>query len=176
VVNAGDVLVSRACGSPRLVGSTGRVSALRYRLILSDKTFRPVFKDDVDPDFAVHAMNSAYYREQVAQAISGAEGLANNLPLSALRDFVFSVPPLAEQRRICAAIRSSLEELEPRRALFEHEVTLAYEYRIRLISDVVTGQLDVRAAAASLPALGPDTTPTEPDPDEVTDIDDDEAA
>src|SRR5438034_6200561 len=48
-----DVLVSRACGSPSLVGSVGRVGALHYRLILSDKTFRLVFKDARLVDFAV---------------------------------------------------------------------------------------------------------------------------
>jgi len=45
VVKVGDVLISRACGSPSLVGSVGRVKALRYRLILSDKTFRALFRN-----------------------------------------------------------------------------------------------------------------------------------
>ena len=52
-VAAGDVLVSRASGSPHLVGSVGRVSSLNYKLILSDKTFRPIFNRDVDADFMV---------------------------------------------------------------------------------------------------------------------------
>ncbi len=47
-VHLGDVLVSRASGSAHLVGSVGRVSALKYRLILSDKAFRPVFSEEVD--------------------------------------------------------------------------------------------------------------------------------
>lgn len=33
------------------------------------------------------------------------------------------------------------------------------EYRTRLTSDIVTGKLDVREAAAKLPDLAPDTTP-----------------
>jgi type I restriction enzyme S subunit len=45
VVKVGDVLVSRACGSPKFVGSVGRVESLSYKLILSDKTFRLDFKD-----------------------------------------------------------------------------------------------------------------------------------
>ncbi|HVS15970.1 MAG TPA: restriction endonuclease subunit S [Thermoanaerobaculia bacterium] len=64
-VKKGDVLVSRASGSPHLVGSVGRVVSLRYKLILSDKTFRPVFTNDVQPHFMVLAMNSLYYRRQV---------------------------------------------------------------------------------------------------------------
>ena len=33
----------------------------------------------------------------------------------------------------------------------QHEIDLVREYRTRLIADVVTGKLDVRKAAASLP-------------------------
>ena len=68
VVKVGDVLISRACGSPSLVGSVGRVRSLRYQLILSDKTFRAFFRDCVDVDFMVFAMNCRYYRHQVEQA------------------------------------------------------------------------------------------------------------
>lgn len=151
-VAAGDVLVSRASGSPHLVGSVGRVPSLKYNLILSDKTFRPVFNQAVDPDFMVLAMNSRYYRQQVEQAISGAEGLANNLPLSSLRAFVFVIPPTEERRGIVDYLRMATEELGETVAHAEREISLLREYRTRLIADVVTGKLDVRDAAANLPA------------------------
>jgi type I restriction enzyme S subunit len=88
IVKFGDVLISRACGSPRLVGSVGKVKLLNYKLILSDKTFRAQFHQTVNIDFMVYAMNGVYYRQQVEQAISGADGMANNLPLSELRSFI----------------------------------------------------------------------------------------
>ena len=44
------------------------------------------------------------------------------------------------------------------------EISLLREYRTRLISDVVTGKLDVREAAARLP--------DDPDPDEPDLVDD----
>lgn len=150
VVREGDVLVSRACGSPHLVGSVGRVESLSYRLILSDKTFRPVFKSDVFPEYMVLAMNSRYYRQQVEQAISGAEGLANNLPLSSLRGFVFAIPPLLEQHRIAQHLHECLLGLLTTVNRTDRETSLLREYRTRLIADVVTGKLDVREAAAKL--------------------------
>ena len=150
-VAAGDVLVSRASGSPHLVGSVGRVSSLNYKLILSDKTLRPIFNQNVDPDFMVMAMNSRYYRQQVEQAISGAEGLANNLPLSSLRALFFVVPSIDEQHDIVGYLRRSTHELSEAVAHAERETLLLREYHTRLIADVVTGKLDVREAAAGLP-------------------------
>jgi type I restriction enzyme S subunit len=152
VVRVGDVLISRACGSPSLVGSVGKVESLQYRLILSDKTFRAVFREPVNVDFMVFAMNSRYYRDQVEQAISGAEGMANNLPVSSLRDFLFAIPPLKEAGKIAAGLRDNLRELHTAINRLEREIELLREYRTRLVADVVTGKLDVRPAARQLPA------------------------
>ncbi len=150
-VSEGDVLVSRASGSPALVGSTGRVPEIDLNLILSDKIFRLVFKCSVDPDFMTLVMNSNYYRLQVEQAISGAEGLANNLPVTSLRSFQFAVPKLGEQSLIVSSLRVELQGIFAASDRTEREASLLREYRIRLIADVVTGKLDVRAAAARLP-------------------------
>ena len=148
-VRVGDVLVSRASGSTHFVGSVGRVSSLTYRLILSDKTFRPVFTHEVDPDFMVLAMNSLYYRRLVEQAISGAEGLASNLPLSALRRFHFAVPTLDEQRDISRHLFASVNRLDVSLARTGRKIKLVKDLRNRLIADVVTGRIDVREAVVT---------------------------
>ena len=150
-VRDGDVLVSRACGSPKLVGSVGRVRELRYRLILSDKTFRLVFREPQLVDFAVTAMSSRYFRLQVEQAISGAEGLANNLPLTSLRDLLIVVPSAGEAQQIASTLGGSLERLSSLVGSAEREVELMLEYRASLIAKVVTGAMDVRDATAQLP-------------------------
>ena len=149
-VRIGDVLVSRANGSPHLVGSVGRISSLKRRLILSDKTFRPIFKREIDSDFMVFAMNSRYYRHQVEQAISGAEGLANNLPLSSLRAFWFVVPNANEQQEIVRHLQTWTKRLSAAIEQTAHTMYLLKKFRTRLIADVVTGKLDVREAAAEL--------------------------
>ena len=154
-VRVGDVLVSRACGSPKLVGSVGRVEDLRYHLILSDKTYRLVFRNEEIVDFAVLAMNSSYFRIQIEQAISGAEGLANNLPLSSLKDFRLVVPPRNEAQSIASDVRLRTIELQTAIAATKREIDLLLEFRTRLIADVVTGKLDVRGVAAGLPETTP---------------------
>ena len=58
-------------------------------------------------------------------------------------------------------------------ARLEREITLLREYRTRLVADVVTGKLDVRAAAASLPDEAPlDAAAAAPDLDDALDADD----
>ena len=49
-------------------------------------------------------------------------------------------------------------------ARYEREIALLREYRTRLTADVVTGKLDVRAAAAQLPEPAPDPAPAETEP------------
>ena len=163
VVGVGDVLISRACGSPSLVGSVGRVRSLRYRLILSDKTFRAIFHSDVDADFMVYAMNCRYYRHQVEQAISGAEGMANNLPLSSLKDFRFAVPPKAEASRIARRIDDETSAMDRRVQQLEGEIRLLQEYRTSLVANVVTGKLDVREVAAGIPDEAAGSIEEQPD-------------
>jgi type I restriction enzyme S subunit len=160
-VKVGDVLISRACGSPTLVGSVGRVRSLRYRLILSDKTFRPDFRDGVDVDFMVFAMNCRYYRHQVEQAISGAEGMANNLPSSSLRDFSFAIPPREEATAIASRLDGETAGMQTAISRLEREIKLLREYRTRLVADVVTGKLDVREAGAQSSDEAPPEIPAD---------------
>lgn len=150
-VNIGDVLVSRACGSPKLVGSVGLVTELPYRVILSDKTFRLNIRNPTLKRFLVLAMNTRYFRDQVEMAISGAEGLANNLPVSSLKDFYVAVPPEGEANLIASKLDLETQGLQSQISRLESEVSLLREYRTRLIADVVTGKLDVRGV--KVPAI-----------------------
>ena len=75
-----------------------------------------------------------------------------NIGQGVLKNLWMSVPPLNEQIEIVRAIE--VEALDVTAALerFEREVEFFREYRTRLVADVVTGKLDVREAAARLPA------------------------
>jgi type I restriction enzyme S subunit len=86
-----------------------------------------------------------------------------------------ALPDRSEQDRILAHLSVATRDVGQARARLEREVALISEYRTRLVADVVTGQLDVRTAAAGLPAVEPEAAPTETEGDE-TDIEDGEAA
>jgi len=62
-----------------------------------------------------------------------------------------ALPPRVEQRDILAGLSSELCGVNTAISRLEREIELLREYRTRLVADVVTGKLDVRAAAAKLP-------------------------
>ena len=79
--------------------------------------------------------------------------------------------PLEEQKRIADYISAEVKKIDDAIPVFKKEIELLREYRTRLISDVVTGQVDVRGVEI------PDYTPEEDnavydennDTEEVTD-------
>ena len=143
-VRVGDVLMSRASGSPELVGSTALVKATRERLMLSDKIFRLKLKEFVNAAFFVAALNSRPLRIQIENALSGGNGMANNLPQSSLLTFAMAVPPLAEQATITVFLEQETAKLDTLTAEARSAITLLQERRTALISAAVTGQIDVR--------------------------------
>jgi type I restriction enzyme S subunit len=79
------------------------------------------------------------------------------------------VAPFEEQVAIAGWLDDQLVGVNAVIDRAQREISLIQEFRTRLIADVVTGKLDVRAAAASLP----DVTEIEPIDDlaEVDDLD-----
>lgn len=142
-LHEGDLVVSRASGSPRLVGSAAIVGQLSRRLVLSDKNFRLVPSQNVWVRYLYWALNSQIYREQVLRSISGAEGLANNLPLSKLMNFTVPVPPLEEQREIADHLDRETAKIDALIAKAERFIELAQERRAALITAAVTGQIEI---------------------------------
>jgi type I restriction enzyme S subunit len=62
------------------------------------------------------------------------------------------IPPDSEQAEIAAWIKYETSSGDHAIEKARREIELLREYRTRLIADVVTGELDVRDAAARLPA------------------------
>ena len=60
-------------------------------------------------------------------------------------------PPIAEQNAIADHVDSTTWDIRQAIAKTRQQIDLIQEYRARLITDVVTGQIDVRNAAVELP-------------------------
>ncbi len=127
----------------------------------------------VEPHFLAYALNSPRCYEQAQLFTRGATN--QDLGLGRMKRIEIPLPPTGEeQRSIVRHLDGETHRFTTALRSAGREIEFAREYRTRLISDVVTGQLDVRAAAASLPDLEPDTAPAEPSDDEL-ELDDPES-
>lgn len=82
-------------------------------------------------------------------------GLRKTVPRSSLLAASVPVPPAEERNMLVDMAQREAKDLDRAIASLLDEIALLKEYRVRLISDVVTGKLDVRKEAASLEDVDP---------------------
>lgn len=88
-----------------------------------------------------------------------------------LFDIFVPRPPIAEQVAITHELKNQLADFDKASASITKEIALFIEYRTRLITDVVTGKLDVREAAGRLPETAVDLVAAPTDlPDDNEDL------
>ncbi len=108
-----------------------------------------VKKSIIQPSFLAMALNSSRCYEQSQLLTKGATN--QDLGLNRMKGIYLAVPPLDEQQEIL----DNLNEIIPKSLIAvkrtKDEISLLGEYRTRLISDVVTGKIDVREIAIQLP-------------------------
>lgn len=103
----------------------------------------------VTPRFLAYCLHSRVGQSQFKHTEYG--GTKQGLSLDDVKRIVVPLPPEAEQQQIIRALDQQLADANTTTDRINCEIALLHEYRTRLIADVVTGKLDVRAAAASLP-------------------------
>jgi type I restriction enzyme S subunit len=84
----------------------------------------------------------------VSEAYGGGQP---NINAEVVRSVRIGLPALEEQVQILSFVVGKTRHLATAISRLEREIDLLREYRTRLVADVVTGKLDVRAAAARLP-------------------------
>ena len=143
---AGDVLFTReAPAGEACVMPEGITLCMGQRTVLMK-----LRANRINAHFLVHSIYGGPPRTAITLASQGSTvGHFNMSDIGALTVFL---PPHAEQVVIVEAIERDAEPLNTAIARTEREIALMQEYRTRLTSDIVTGKLDVREAAAHLPA------------------------
>ena len=149
-VYAGDVLVS-------VMGTVGKVAVVPEGVedgIINPRLvrYRPNFAA-VRPRWLQVAMQDSDARAQLSEASKGTT--MDGLNMQSLGKVQLLLPPLAEQDAILQHITETREPFTAAISRLESEIQLLREYRVRLVSDIVTGKLDVRDAAAKLPHAAP---------------------
>ena len=108
----------------------------------------------LNPEFLVGLMASQHGRAYFQLTAKQTTNLASTNS-TILRAFPIPLPLLEDQLSILHVISEETTALTNLMGRTEREISLLREYRTRLIADVVTGKIDVREAAATLPEVDP---------------------
>ena len=148
IPEVGDVLYTKG-------GTTGVARAVDLEFPFQVWVHIAVLKLDrqmITPEFLALCLNSPRCYEQAQLFTRGATN--QDLGLGRMKQIEMPLPPtLAEQVEIVSWVKAQLETFTTAITRTEREIALMQEYRTRLTSDIVTGKLDVREAAAKLPEL-----------------------
>jgi len=115
-VRSGDFLMSRA-NTVALVGACALVRKARSKLMLSDKTFRFVFREprNIVPEYLEQVLKSPPLREQIERAASGTSPTMKNISKGKVLALLLPPFDLHEQCRIVSeldALQAKVDELK----------------------------------------------------------------
>lgn len=118
-----------------------------YGVSLYDGIVSPAYYtcklDGVDADFFSVAIRSKSYVPFFGQYSKGIRVDQWDLSPISLKTIPFMLPPIEEQRTIVSYINERTAKIETLAKKIEQEIVYLKEYKQRLISDVVTGQVKV---------------------------------
>lgn len=122
----------------------------------SDGKGSPVYSvchptQNVDPFYYAHIVREMARSQWILALAKGIRERSTDFRYSEFARQALPLPPLPEQRAIVAHLDKATASIDTAMERTRRQIRLMEEYRIRLISDVVTGKLDVREAAAQLP-------------------------
>jgi type I restriction enzyme S subunit len=116
-------------------------------------------RDGVVARYFTNLFRTAAYMGEVDNASRGIVKDRNRLYWEDFKQLHSPYPPPDEQERIVTAIDTHAAAVSAEMVRVQREIALLREFRTRLIADVVTGKIDVRAAAARLPHEGDEPEP-----------------
>ena len=154
-VRSGDLLVCEGGEVGRSAIWSGELVNCGFQKALH--RLRPK-RSDV-PRFMYYVLRAAFN----AQVFS--DGHVSTIPHltgDKLRAHRFPFPPHPEQTAIVDYLDNVSASIDAAMTRTRRQIELVQEYRTRLIADVVTGKLDVRATAAQLPDEDDEAAPTDP--------------
>jgi type I restriction enzyme, S subunit len=112
-VRPGDFIMSRA-NTVELVGACALVRKTRPKLMLSDKTFRFVFREPRQalPEYMEQVLKSPPLREQIERGASGTSPTMKNISKEKVLALRLPPFPLSEQRRIVSELGALQAEVD----------------------------------------------------------------
>lgn len=135
IVNKGDIVFNRF---------KARLFAISdYEGVVSSDYAVYKCKDSADPRYIVTLFGTPMYRTAFDRKASGVGDGFSRLYTDDLFSFYAIFPPLEEQQAIVAYIDEKLQKIDQYMCDLQREIDYLKEFKQRLISDAVTGQLCV---------------------------------
>ena len=123
--------------------------------------YRPLNAERLNHGYIDSLLRTEAYRANYLIRSTGITSSRLRLYPESFLDIPLLSPPSTEQDAIVEHLERTTATTNTAIARARRQIELLQEYRTRLISDVVTGKLDVREAAASLPDEAEDQDPIE---------------
>ena len=144
-----DLLFNRT-NSQELVGKVGLFTGHDSPVTFASYLVRMRPSPNHDPVYLNMALNDTSFISRARREAIPSLHQSNLNPTRYGRLHIV-LPPKQEQQTILRALRNETRSLRDAIDRARRQIELLQEYRTRLIADVVTGKLDVRETAASLP-------------------------
>ena len=113
--------------------------------------YRPLNTECLSHDYVDSLLRTEAYRTNYLIRSTGITSSRLRLYPESFLDISLLCPPSIEQTAIVEYLQRATADIDAAITRALRQIELLQEYRTRLIADVVTGKLDVRAAAALLP-------------------------
>jgi len=152
ILKKGDLLITKSSGSSSHIGKTSYVTDEIEAMECGFSNFmqRIRLRNTLYPKYIWFLFNNRVIRDQLVFYSNSTTGLGN-LTGSIIGDLWIPYPDYSEQIKICNTLDEISNHYDKLIHTIKIEIQLCKEYLINMIADVVTGKLDVRAAAAKLP-------------------------
>ena len=117
--------------------------------------YRPLHPRDLAAEYVDSLLRTKTYKSEYVRRSTGIQSSRLRLYPDEFLRIRLLRPPLDEQCAIVGFVDKALRNARDASSFAARQRSLLQQYRTRLIADVVTGKLDVREAAASLPEADP---------------------
>lgn len=138
ITKEGDILICSRNGSRALIGKNAYIS--KDNEGLSFGAFMTMFRSRYNK-YLSYVFNSTLFKNQSGSFLTST---VNQLTINNLYSFLIPIPTIEEQDIICSYLDVKTSEIDTLKTDIKLQIEKLKEYRQSLISEVVTGKIDVR--------------------------------
>lgn len=144
-VKKNTIIISRM-NTPELVGANGFVDKDYERLFLPDRLWQTVFfsKAKIVPKWLSYFLASNRFRTLLSSLATGTSASMKNITQNDVLGSFICLPPVEEQNEIVDFFIKEILIMDNLISKYQKQIELMQEYRTSLISQAVTGKIDVR--------------------------------